>query len=73
MKLEKDELIAKLDEANNSGVIFCWQRRKVQGKITLFHYQWQTKPKSQREGLFNRIKGKEVMSVVGSDKNQLYL
>ena len=23
VKLEKDELIAKLDEANNGGVIFC--------------------------------------------------
>ena len=68
VKLEKDELIAKLGEANNGGVIFCWQKRKVQGKITLFHYQWQSKLESQRESLFSKIKGKEVMSIVGSDK-----
>ena len=68
VKLEKDELIAKLDEANNGGVIFCWQKRKVQGKITLFHCQWQSKSESKRKGLFSKIKGKKVMSVVDSDK-----
>ena len=73
VKLEKDELIAKLDKVNNHGVIFCWQRRKVQGKIILFCCQWQSKPEFQREGLICKIKGKKVMPIVRSDKNQLYL
>ena len=68
VKLEKDELIAKLDEANNGGVSFLLTKRKVQGKRTLFHCQWKSKPESQRESLFSKIKGKEVMSVVGLDK-----
>ena len=46
VKLEKDELIAKFDVANKCGLIFCWWRRKVQGKITLFRCQWQSKPES---------------------------